>query len=106
MTDNECTTYMYNVYELFIPSMIITKRLCTSYMRTQLFIMSVARLVVYIVLYYTLQETNVKYPMLDKLLLSVIILNIIYVLVVIAKKPNIIMGRKQIETDIAILTPN
>ena len=105
--DRNCTTYMYTPAELIVPSPIIFTTFCTSYGKTQLFIMSFLRLFVWIIIYNVMHETidMKKHTVLKLLIIVLLIINIIYIGIVVAKHPNVSIGKKQLEGDVAILIP-
>ena len=90
---NDCVTYTYknNVMDLFIPQKEIFQPLCVSYDKTYLFIMSVLRCAVYLMvtgLYYDADLYVPFYVPIFILLVIVTIINLILLLVVMLKRPK------------------
>ena len=91
---HSCTSYEPSSIEIFIPSMIIFSQLCMSTDRTSLFIMSLLRIIFYVILYHVIDNIiDLDYYYIIKyVILLVIFLNIIYLGIVIAKKTVFSIG--------------
>ena len=89
-----CISYDSSSFELFIPSPIIFSTLCVSTDRTSLFIVSVARVLFYVILYYVLNDVidMEQYRYIKYVLLTMIIVNIVYVGFVVAKDTTFSIG--------------
>ncbi len=90
---NECTGYIQEYYEYFVPSPIIFASLCTNYDKTQLFIVSLIRMIIWIIIDMIVANLYVEssakfFNMLDDIIKFYSVINIIYIAIVIAKKPN------------------
>ena len=83
MSDINCIGYQNKLYEFLLPSTIILKKLCMSYDKTELFIVSLIRLLIYIILLNSLQ----KYNYIQKILYVIILLNLIYLVIIVIKTP-------------------
>jgi phosphate starvation-inducible membrane PsiE len=83
MTYEKCISYRNKLYEFILPSPIILKTFCMSYDKTEIFITSLIRLVIYIIL---LKSTK-KYNSIQIILYIFILLNLIYMIVIILKTP-------------------
>lgn len=97
MTNQSCVGYEYSLIELFVPSFDLFKTFCISEHKTELFIISSIRTVIYSVLiYYYLinylnkNELDFDIIMKDNILLFltiIVFINILYTSIVIIKKP-------------------
>lgn len=83
MSDINCIGYQNKLYEFLLPSTIILKKFCMSYDKTELFIVSLIRLLIYIILLNSLQ----KYDYIQKILYVIILLNLIYLVIIVIKTP-------------------
>jgi ABC-type bacteriocin/lantibiotic exporter with double-glycine peptidase domain len=93
----DCISYVQpSSLELFIPSNVIFSTLCVSTDKTNLFIVSVARLLVWIILYYVIDDmiNYEKYKTLEYLLVIMIFVNILYIGVVVAKNTVFSIGSR------------
>ena len=83
----DCTSYAENLWELLVPSPIIFSTLCVSIDKTNLFIMSFTRLIMYIILYYVIHSLIDldKHKTLKYALITIICINIVYIGIVVAK---------------------
>ena len=90
----DCISYVPSTLELFIPSDAIFSTLCVSTDKTSLFIMSFIRLLVYIILYYVIDDmiNYEKYKTLQYLLVIMIFVNILYIGIVVAKNTVFSIG--------------
>ena len=86
--NNNCISYEVKPFEYFIPSPIIFSPFCVSHDKTELFIVSMLRLALYIIIYYLVDE-NIdleKHKILKYIMLTNIGINILYVGIVVSKK--------------------
>ena len=92
MTD--CTTYNYDIKSLLVPSDAIFFKLCVSFDKTRLFLMSVLRIIVYCLIFYVLRLLNIAEWCTNSLIkksiyslfVVLIIINVIYLGIVILKR--------------------
>lgn len=98
-TDN-CISYEPSAIELILPSPIIFKTLCVSTDRTSLFIVSIVRILFYVIIYYTINDIIdlESYRYIKYVLLTLILVNIIYIGFVVSKNTMFSVG-----ADISIL---
>lgn len=91
---DSCIGYESSISELFIPSPIILSTLCLSTDRTNLFLVSLIRIVFYVVLYYVMNDLMglAEHQYVKYILLVIIIINILYLGVVVAKNPVFSVG--------------
>lgn len=91
---NNCTSYEPSAIELILPSPIIFKTLCVSTDKTSLFIVSIVRILFYVILYYTLNDIiNLEsYRYVKYVLLTLILVNIVYVGFVVSKNTMFSVG--------------
>lgn len=95
----ECIPYKFRWYHLFVIPSSIYKTVCMSYDKTNLFITSFARLIIYCILFYYIKtstqsspeqqeqpDNNNWYFILSWIFISIILINITVVLLVIFKK--------------------
>ncbi|VBB18234.1 hypothetical protein YASMINEVIRUS_697 [Yasminevirus sp. GU-2018] len=89
-----CISYESSTFELFIPSPIIFSTFCVSTDRTSLFIVSVVRVLFYVILYYVLNDIidMEQYRYIKYVLLMMIIVNIVYVGFVVSKDTTFSIG--------------
>lgn len=78
-----CSTYDYKYIDLFVPNMILFKRLCSSYDKTAMFVTSFIRLIMSYITGYYLSNYN----MVSIICNMLIIINAIILLIVIIKVP-------------------
>lgn len=95
--NNNCISYESHFFEFFLPSPIIFSKLCISYDKTELFIISLTRIFIYIIIYYLLDESISldNYRIIKYILLVIIFANIIYIGAVISKKTVFNIGSDQ-----------
>lgn len=88
MSDTDCISYESRTFELLFPSPIIFEPFCLSYDKTELFIVSLTRLLVYIILYYLIEENiNLEeHRIIKYVLFTMICVNIIYLGLVVGKQ--------------------
>ena len=86
--NDNCVSYYEQLYELLLPSPIIFDTLCISYDKTYLFIVSLIRLIFYVIVYYLFDELidYEKYPYVKYTFITLIIINMIYIGIVVSKK--------------------
>lgn len=75
----DCTSYLPQNYEIFIPSFNFNK-FCFTTDRTSLFIVSFTRVLIYVILYNLLQDTILRIP-----LIIIVIINILYLGIIIVR---------------------
>lgn len=94
---NDCESYNSTTLELFIPSRIVFNTLCLSSDKTSLFIMSLTRLSIYIIIYYLLNDImNLEdNKIIQYVLMIIIFVNILYLGLVVAKTPVFSIGSDQ-----------
>lgn len=91
----DCISYANpSALELFIPSNVIFSTLCVSTDKTNLFIVSITRLLVWIILYYVIDDmiNYENYKTLQYLLVTMIFVNILYIGMVVAKNTVFSIG--------------
>jgi hypothetical protein len=83
----DCISYIPSTLELFIPSQVIFSTLCLSTDKTNLFIVSLVRLLVYIIIYYVTNDIiNLENHLtIQYLLFALICVNILYIGIVVTK---------------------
>jgi len=93
-TIDDCVSYNQTTLELFVPSSIIFNTLCVSTDKTSLFIISLIRLLMYIIIYYVLNDIMdfEENKIIQYLLIIIILVNILYTGVVVAKTPVFSIG--------------
>lgn len=86
---SDCISYNPSMIELFIPSPTIFYTLCVSTDKTSLFLTSLIRLIIFILLYYTINDmiNYDKYPYLQNFMISMISINVLYIGMIICKNP-------------------
>jgi len=86
--NDNCISYEEQLYELLLPSPIIFNTLCLSYDKTYLFIVSLIRLIFYVILYYFFDELidYKKYPYVKYTFITLIIINMVYLGFVVSKR--------------------
>ncbi len=82
MTDINCESYINKSYELLFPSPIILQKLCTNYDKTELFIQSLIRLLIYVLLL----ECTKNYDVITYILYVILIVNLVYLIIIVFKK--------------------
>lgn len=89
MYSNDCISYRNELYEFIFPSKLILKKLCMSYDKTELFITSLIRLIIYVIL---LKITE-KYDNIQIILYLIILINVVYLIIIIYKTPVLSVNR-------------
>lgn len=94
---DRCISYQPYSFEYLIPSPIIISTLCLSFDRTELFIISVVRLFIWIILYFLISEyINLEnYPIVKYLFITMFGINILYIGMVVAKDPIFSLGAEE-----------
>lgn len=94
---DRCISYQPYTFEYLIPSPIIYSTFCLSFDRTELFIMSMVRLFIWIILYYLVGELIdfEEYPAVKYLFLTMFGCNILYIGLITAKKPVFSLGANE-----------
>ena len=88
---DRCTSYEASGLEYILPSPVVLNKLCLSHDRTELFIVSVIRLAIWLVLYFVINDLvdlN-AHPFIYYTLITMFGLNILYVGLVVSKIPAI-----------------
>lgn len=90
----ECISYIPSSLELLIPSPIVISTLCVSTDKTSLFIVSLIRLLLFVILYYILSEIMDlnEHRTLQYIILVIIAVNIMYIGLVVSKSTVFSMG--------------
>jgi hypothetical protein len=85
--NDKCISYELNALEFILPSPIVFSTLCLSTDKTSLFIMSLIRLIFYIIFYYLLAEMidMNEHKTIQYILFTLICINIIYLGMVVSK---------------------
>ncbi len=94
---DRCISYQRRSYELFVPSPIIFSKFCVSYDKTELFIVSLSRLIFYVIL-YTVIDNSIdleEHHLIRYILLVNFAINIIYIGFVTFKRPVFEFGSNE-----------
>ena len=83
---NVCTSYDWQTYEILLPSLAIFDTLCVSSDKTNLFLISFLRLMIYVLAYYLIDIKIISY-----ILLFMICICVVYLIAVIFKQPLFVM---------------
>jgi hypothetical protein len=91
---DRCISYQSRPFEYLFPSPIIFTTFCLSYDRTELFIISMVRLFIWIVLYFLISELidYEEYPVVQYGFYIMFGINIMYIGLVVAKDPVFSLG--------------
>jgi general stress protein CsbA len=98
---DDCISYTPSLYEYIIPSPVVLQRLCLSYDRTDLFIVSVIRMFLWIMLVVLFTRTldnryiNMSIAVLRYILIIIVGINLLYIGMVVAKNPVLSMGANE-----------
>ena len=94
---DRCTSYAPRSFEYLFPSPIIFSTFCLSYDRTELFIMSMVRLFIWIILFFIVSEylDFEQYPATYYMFITIFGINILYIGLVVAKDPVFSLGANQ-----------
>ena len=94
MSSTDCISYISSTLEIFIPSPIIFSSLCVSTDKTNLFIVSLLRLIMYMLIYYAVNDVinYKKYKIIQYILIIIICVNILYIGIVVAKNTLFSIG--------------
>ena len=94
MSNTSCISYKGRMYEYLIPSPIIFSTMCLSYDRTELFIISIIRLILWIILTYVIGEMIdlTEYIFVKYLLFIMLGVNLLYVGIVVSTRPVFSLG--------------
>ena len=103
-----CVSYEPKFYEYLVPSPVIFTKQCLSYDRTELFIVSSIRLILWMVIYFlfrniismnntnntnnTDNKTNNKMGLIDYIFIAIFGINILYIGGVVSKVPTFSVG--------------
>lgn len=93
----QCTSYQSYPFEYLLPSPVVLSTLCLSFDRTELFIMSTIRLFIWIIIFLMMSEEYDlnNHRIIRLFLYTMISMNMIYVGIVITKKPVISVGSNE-----------
>ena len=81
-----CSVFEFSLWELFFPSKLVVRQLCMPYDKTYLFIYSVLRCVIYIVLFNMCMDTYGESDIFTIIWWIIICFNMIMLLIVMNKK--------------------
>jgi hypothetical protein len=84
----KCLVYNFHYLEAIVPFPIIFTTLCESMDKTRLFIVSFSRILVYLILYFIIDDIFdlKKHYIIKYVLFLIIFLNIVYLVSIIPKK--------------------
>lgn len=91
---DRCVSYQSNFFEYLMPSPVIFNTMCLSYDRTELFIMSFIRLIIWMVIYYVVSEAIDldDYPVVKYTMLTILAINVLYIGIVVSLDPVFSVG--------------
>ena len=91
---DRCVSYQSNFFEYFFPSPSVISTLCLSHDRTELFIISIVRLFIWIILFYIVSESILidDYPIIKYTFYTMFGINILYIGLVVSKNPVFSVG--------------
>ena len=94
---DRCVSYQPYSFEYLIPSPIIFSTFCLSFDRTELFIMSMVRLFIWIVIFFIVAEyvDFEVYPSVKYIFYAIFGVNILYIGLVTAKDPVFSLGAQE-----------
>lgn len=97
MNANDCISYTSSTLEIFIPSPIVFSALCVSTDKTNLFIVSLIRLIMYMLIYYVVNDmiNYEDYKTTQYILITFICVNILYIGLVVSKTTLFGIGTDQ-----------
>lgn len=97
MSADECISYTASTLEIFIPSPVIFSTLCVSTDKTNLFIVSLIRLIMYMLIYYLVNDLvdYKEYKTTQYFLITMICVNILYIGFVVSKNTVFSIGNDQ-----------
>ena len=86
--DVDCISYSPDALEFFVPYLNVFANFCESTDKTRLFIMSLTRLMIYVIIYYVISDIiNYEYfPIIQYILIITICINILYIGIVVSKQ--------------------
>ncbi len=88
-----CVSYEPKFYEYFVPSPVIFTKQCLSYDRTELFIVSFIRLVLWMVIYFLFRNViSINNTNIDYIFIAIFGINILYIGGVVSKVPTFSVG--------------
>ncbi len=97
MNSTDCISYTSSTLEIFIPSPIVFSTLCVSTDKTNLFIVSLIRLIMYMLIYYGINDM-INYDdhrTIQYILVTMICVNILYIGLVVSKNTVFSIGTDQ-----------
>jgi hypothetical protein len=91
---DRCASYQSKSFEYLFPSPVIATTLCLSHDRTELFIISIIRLFIWILLFYIISELIYidEYPIIKYTFYTMFGINILYIGIVVSKNPVFSVG--------------
>lgn len=91
---DRCSSYQSNSFEYFFPSPSVYTTLCLSHDRTELFIISMVRLFIWIILFYLTSELIYidDYPIIKYTFYIMFGINILYIGLVVSKNTVFSVG--------------
>lgn len=94
---DSCISYQPYTFEYIFPSPIIISTLCLSFDRTELFIMAMVRLFIWVILYFLIGEyiDYDEYPVVKLVFYTMFGINILYIGMVTAKNPVFSLGAEE-----------
>lgn len=97
VVNDNCISYFPSSYELFFPSPIIIQTFCVSTDKTNLFLISIMRLLVYVIVYYLLDEliTFDNHHIIQYILIVMIFVNVLYLGLIVGKNTLFSIGSDQ-----------
>lgn len=101
---SNCISYESRLFEYLIPSPVVVSTMCSSHDKTELFVISLTRLLVYVIIYYLFENViNLdEHYIIKYLLFIVILINIVYMGLIVAKDPVYSISNKSSITQIKL----
>ena len=93
----DCISYKYNNFEMFLPSPVVFTTFCISHDKTELFIVSLIRFLLYVIVYYLVGSMIdlEKHKVIKYVMLVNISINILYIGMVVSKQTVFHVGSKE-----------
>jgi hypothetical protein len=88
-SDDSCISYEPSTLEILLPSPIILSTLCLSTDKTDIFIISIIRLTVFVLIYFLINDIidfN-DYQIIEYSIIIMICVNILYIGILVSKSP-------------------
>lgn len=96
----ECIDYEPNNWDLLIPTYNINDTLCVIRDKTNLFVVSIVRLIIYIILLRLYDENGLEWDILRYGIQGMIGVCVIYILIILRKDPLYRKRIKSVEKDV------